>query len=179
MLKDFTKLDQKELEMVLQWRNDIRIKHFFLQKNISLKEHLNFIEKLKNDKTKKYFLVFENSKAIGVIDFVKINEKACEFGLYQNPNLKGYGKVLMKFVLEYAFDTLKVQNLKARAFKDNERAINLYLSFNFSIEKSDEKMMYLSLNGGGALKSSHLSTLYFYSFKSSLIFHALTQKRAS
>ncbi|HJF83668.1 GNAT family N-acetyltransferase, partial [Helicobacter pullorum] len=63
-------------------------------------------------------------------------------GIYQNPNLKGYGKGLMEVVIKYAFETLKVKNLYACAFNENQKAISLYLKFGFIVTKKDTKMSY-------------------------------------
>ncbi|KAA6233560.1 UDP-4-amino-4,6-dideoxy-N-acetyl-beta-L-altrosamine N-acetyltransferase [Campylobacter sp. LR264d] len=148
-LKDFTKLNRAELYLVLMFRNDKKIASFMHTKEISLKTHLEFIENLKNDKSKKYFLVFDDDEILGVIDFVNINKQSCEFGMYQNPYLKGFGAILMKEIKKYAFENLGLKNLNARVFKDNERALTLYLKHGFKIIKKDENMIYLSLNGGG------------------------------
>ncbi|HEC1550195.1 TPA: UDP-4-amino-4,6-dideoxy-N-acetyl-beta-L-altrosamine N-acetyltransferase, partial [Campylobacter upsaliensis] len=118
-LKNFTDLNYKELREVLEWRNEVS--DLMKTQNISLKEHLEFIEKLENSEDKSYFLVRDGDKDVGVIYFFDINEKECEFGLYAKPNLRGVGQLLMNEVLNYAFDTLKVQILKACVFKTNER----------------------------------------------------------
>ena len=100
----------------------------------------------------------DGDKDVGVIYFFDINEKECEFGLYAKPNLRGVGQLLMNEVLNYAFDTLKVQILKACVFKTNERALALYLKNDFKIINEDETMLYLCKRGGGV-------TLYFNSLR--------------
>ncbi|WP_306811033.1 UDP-4-amino-4,6-dideoxy-N-acetyl-beta-L-altrosamine N-acetyltransferase [Campylobacter upsaliensis] len=146
-LKNFTDLNYKELREVLEWRNEVS--DLMKTQNISLKEHLEFIEKLENSEDKSYFLVRDGDKDVGVIYFFDINEKECEFGLYAKPNLRGVGQLLMNEVLNYAFDTLKVQILKACVFKTNERALTLYLKNDFKIINEDETMLYLCKRGGG------------------------------
>ncbi|TEY02749.1 UDP-4-amino-4,6-dideoxy-N-acetyl-beta-L-altrosamine N-acetyltransferase [Campylobacter sp. US33a] len=148
-LKNFTQLDAQEIKLVYEWRNHEKISQFMKNKNFSFQEHLDFINKLKNDLSKKYFLVSQNSDFIGVIDFINITLKTCEFGLYSNPNLKGMGQILMNEIKKYAFEILKVKNLKACVFKENERALNLYLKNDFTITKKDENMFYVELSRGG------------------------------
>ncbi|MBX1886668.1 UDP-4-amino-4,6-dideoxy-N-acetyl-beta-L-altrosamine N-acetyltransferase, partial [Campylobacter peloridis] len=99
--KDFINLNDYEKDFVLRWRNDEKIAKFMKNTNIELDEHLNFINKLKQDNTKKYFLVFENDEPIGVIDFININKISCEFGLYGIK--KGVGDLLMEEIKKYAF----------------------------------------------------------------------------
>ena len=143
-LINFTDLTDEQILMVLRWRNDERIAKFMKNKSVSEQEHRNFIANLKNDETKRYFLVKEDSDYIGVIDFVDIAADSCEFGIYANPELKG--KILMQTIVEYAAKTLRVDELKSCAYNENEKAIALYRKFGFEIYGRDEQMSYMSLS---------------------------------
>ncbi|ELU6581768.1 UDP-4-amino-4,6-dideoxy-N-acetyl-beta-L-altrosamine N-acetyltransferase [Campylobacter upsaliensis] len=156
-LRNFISLNENELKELLKWRNSVG--NFMKTQNISLKEHLNFVKSLKNDASRRYFVLLKDGAWIGVINFFNIDKKACEFGLYAKPNLRGVGQLLMNEVLNYAFDTLKVQILKACVFKTNERALALYLKNDFKIINEDETMLYLCKRGGGGV------TLYFNSLR--------------
>ncbi|HEH4644499.1 TPA: UDP-4-amino-4,6-dideoxy-N-acetyl-beta-L-altrosamine N-acetyltransferase [Campylobacter coli] len=144
-LKDFTHLDKKEILLVWQWRNDEKISQFMKTKYIDFQEHLNFIITLKKDQTKKYFLVFKDNEAIGVIDFINITQDSCEFGLYAKPNLKGVGQILMQEIKKYAFEILKIKKLKACVFKQNKRALDLYLKSGFFVTSKNDDFFFLSL----------------------------------
>ena len=146
MLKliNFTDLTDEQILMVLRWRNDERVAKFMKNKSVSEQEHRNFISNLKNDETKRYFLVKEDSDYIGVIDFVDIAADSCKFGIYANPELKG--KILMQTIAEYAAKTLKVGELKSCTYNENEKAIALYREFGFEIYGRDEQMSYMSLS---------------------------------
>lgn len=143
-LKDFTHLDKNEILLVWQWRNDEKISQFMKTKYIDFKEHLNFIITLKKDQTKKYFLVFKDDEAIGVIDFINITQDSCEFGLYAKPNLKGVGQILMQEIKKYAFENLKIKELKACVFKQNKRALDLYLKSGFFVTSKNDDFFFLS-----------------------------------
>ena len=121
MLKliNFTDLTDEQILMILRWRNDERVAKYMKNKSVSEQEHRNFISNLKNDETKRYFLVKEDSDYISVIDFVGIEADACEFGIYANPELKG--KILMQTIAEYAAKTLKVGELKSCACNENKK----------------------------------------------------------
>lgn len=144
-LKDFTTLTRAEQYLILAWRNDIKITAFVKTKEISFKEHFDFIKALKQEKTKKYFLVYENEEILGVISFVNITPYSCEFGLYQNPHLQGKGKVLMQEILNYAFNILKVLELQSSVLKFNQKALKLYLNLGFYIQKEDEQSFIIKL----------------------------------
>lgn len=125
MLKliNFTDLTDEQILMVLRWRNDERV--------------AKFISNLKNDETKRYFLVKEDSDYISVIDFVDIAADSCEFGIYANPELKG--KILMQTIAEYAAKTLKVGELKSCACNENKKrsryTVNSALKFTGATSK--------------------------------------------
>ncbi len=136
---NFIDLTFEEKKMVLEWRNNDNIrKWMIIKEKIELENHLKFIDILSSRVDKKYFLVKQNGKAIGVIDFTNINQSSTEFGLYTNPNLRRIGKVLMNLILDYAFETLKVQKLIAYVSKDNSIAIKLYYKYGFKEIDSQE-----------------------------------------
>lgn len=135
-LINFTNLNNEEKQLVLSWRNNPYIKKWmYNDKIITLGNHLEYIQELKNSKDKLYFLVKEKDQYIGVIDFTEIDTKNSQskFGLYTNISLRGKGKVLLNIIKEYAFNTLKLNKLIAEAFENNTKAIELYNKFNFTI----------------------------------------------
>ncbi|WP_270978100.1 UDP-4-amino-4,6-dideoxy-N-acetyl-beta-L-altrosamine N-acetyltransferase [Campylobacter helveticus] len=148
-LKNFKALNQAELEEVLKWRNDKSVARFMKTQNISLKEHLDFVKRLKNDASKAYFVVLKDDESVGVIHLFDITPSSCEFGLYAKPGVKGVGVDLMREIMRYAFENLKVQKLKACVLKTNEKALNLYLKSGFKIVNEDEKMFYVCKTRGG------------------------------
>lgn len=141
MLKNFIDLNEFEKEFVLKYRNDKNINKFMKNKNITHEEHLNFLSDLKTNINKKYFLVYENEQIIGVIDFVNIALNSCEFGLYGIK--KGVGNLLMEEIKNYAFNVLKVQNLNACVFKENTKALNLYLKHGFNIINENDEFYFV------------------------------------
>ncbi len=143
--KNFTHLNDDEIKLIWQWRNDENVAKFMKNKKILLEEHYSFVSKLSKLNDKKYFLLFKENTTIGVIYFINITQDSCEFGLYAKPNLKGVGQILMQEIKKYAFDTLKVKELKACVFKQNEKALKLYKNNDFIITKENNDFFYLNL----------------------------------
>ena len=149
-LINFINLKYDEKVMILNWRNHPKIKSVMHNNSdITLEEHLNFIESLKKRVDKKYFLLKKNSLNIGVIDFINITKYEAELGIYSNPDLRGYGTLLLSEICTYAFETLKVQVLKAEVYKTNVTAIQLYQKFNFkeiqSKNKENKEIIFMEL----------------------------------
>jgi UDP-4-amino-4,6-dideoxy-N-acetyl-beta-L-altrosamine N-acetyltransferase len=111
------------------------------QEVISLDEHLNYIDTLSTKKDRLYFIVKYKGEIIGVVDFTNIDytDKKTDFGIYAKPNNRGFGKILMSSIINYAFFTLKVDRLIAEVFTKNDKAISLYKKFNF--EQIDTKVV--------------------------------------
>lgn len=152
-LKNFTQLSLAEIYLVLAWRNDAKIAPLMRTQNIPLKRHLEFLKELRQDESRRYFLVYEEEirgeEILGVIDFVGIGAHSCEFGLYQNPHLRGKGAILMREVKRYAFEILGVKELRARVLKRNEKALKLYLQNGFEPQKEGGNFLFVSLKNGG------------------------------
>jgi spore coat polysaccharide biosynthesis protein SpsF len=139
---DFINLPLDKKKMILEWRNDERVSKWMVDtKEIPFQNHLNFIESLKTNSTKKYFLVGDD----GVIDFNNITSSSAEIGLYSNPNKKGVGKLLMSAILDYGFNSLKLEKLYLKVNKTNQKAINLYKKFNFENVKEDKNFIFMEL----------------------------------
>ncbi len=133
-LIDFSDLEEGDKERVLHWRNHPAIRQWMFNTSpISLNEHLKFIDSLKTRDDRLYFLVKQKERPIGVIDFTHIDtcSKTAHFGVYADPSLHGKGKILMRAVVSYAFETLKLDTLTAEVFCENEKAIALYKRFGF------------------------------------------------
>jgi len=150
VLINFTDLSFNEKIMVLEWRNHPQTrKWMYTQDEISLENHMNFIESLKTREDKLYFVMKQEDEYLGVIDFYNFENNLCEFGLYSNPNTSSVGKIMMNKIVNYAFDTLNSNLLIAEVFSDNIKAIKLYDRFNFQETKrkiiSDKEIICMEL----------------------------------
>ena len=132
-LINFTDLSNDEKKMVLEWRNNQNIKKWmYTQDDINLESHLNFIDSLNNSKDKLYFLVKKEDENIGVIYFTQIEpNESLHIGIYSNPHLKGYGKILLETIIYFSFEILKVEKIFSEVYFENERAYILYKRYNF------------------------------------------------
>lgn len=149
-LINFTNLTLNEKEIVLKMRNHPSIQQVMHNtENITKQEHFSFIESLHNNTSKRYFLVKENEQYLGVIDFINITKTDAELGIYTNPEIRGYGKILLQLICTYAFESLNIQKLRAEVYTDNPKAIKLYKDFNFKEIKKEilnkKEILYMEL----------------------------------
>lgn len=136
LLKNFVNLSQEEKEMVRRWRNHPEVrKWMYTDHEISEEEHMEFLEKLKEDKKNFYYLVLKDGKAIGVLylNRVDFRNRNAYFGIYANPEEKihGAGLVLEKTAIKLAFEVTNLHTLKLEVIEDNEKAINFYKRMGF------------------------------------------------
>lgn len=133
-LKNFTELTTDEKAMVLTWRNNEDIRSYmYTNQIISPESHENFISSLKTRKDKQYFVVYKNSAPIGVIDLIDITGTTASLGLYGNPfsDRKGIGRIILRALIRYAYETLQLSTLRLECLEDNEKAKILYQKFDF------------------------------------------------
>ncbi|MCT7470433.1 UDP-4-amino-4,6-dideoxy-N-acetyl-beta-L-altrosamine N-acetyltransferase [Aliarcobacter cryaerophilus] len=156
-LINFIDLSQEEKRMILEWRNKIDIqKWMYTQNDISLEDHLDFIDSLKTIKDKLYFLVKKDNIYIGVIDFTQIKpNESLHMGIYTNPDLKGYGKILLETIIYFSFEILKVVKIYSEVYFENEKAYLLYKSYGFKeyAEKivNNKKVICMDLKNKGKI----------------------------
>ena len=146
-LYNFTTLDVSEKELILSWRNHPTVRKWMINDNeISLEEHLHFIDLLATKTNSRYILVQNESQYIGVINLTHIHNNSAELGIYANPDMRGVGSVLMTALIDYA-STLGISHLVANVFITNVRDQKLYQKFEFTeirrIESNKKKMMTL------------------------------------
>lgn len=141
-LKNFTDLTPDERAMVLTWRNDIRIRScMYTDELISPNDHENFINSLHQRNDRRYFVVYKNSAPIGVVDLVDITDTSATLGVYANPfsDRKGIGRIILRALIRYAYETLHLTTLRLECFEDNEKAQILYQKFDFTETKRSTK----------------------------------------
>ncbi|QKF72302.1 UDP-4-amino-4,6-dideoxy-beta-L-AltNAc o-acetyltransferase [Aliarcobacter faecis] len=145
VFKDFIFLDENESKEILELRNQKYIKDNMLNReNISLENHINFINSLKTLEDRKYFAILEGNEIIGSLNFIK--NKELIWGLYFkeeiNPILKSCTTYLF---LEYIFNKFD-EKINSFVKKSNIVALNFNKNFGFKSFKEDEEIIYLKLS---------------------------------
>lgn len=112
--KNFIQLSVQEKELVLSWRNHKDIRKWMTNtENVSLENHLKFIDSLLQRDDLYYWLVYDEETPIGVVDLFSVNrnENSSETGYYLNPELinTGIGFEFFYYFKVFIHDHLEIE----------------------------------------------------------------------
>lgn len=110
-LKNYVNLVLDEKKLVLNHRN-INKKWMIQQDEISLENHLTWIESLKNDDTKLNYLVYKDKVPFIAISYHDIKEKEAYWGYFLiDERYKSEVLKIEKMIIEFAFGELNLDKL--------------------------------------------------------------------
>lgn len=153
IFKDFRLLDENEHKKLIEIRNSDYVRFNMKNSNlISIHEHLEFIDSLKNTKDNKYYSIIINNEIRGAIYITNINllEKNCYWGLYIKENSNPYISSFCTYLLlDKIFYTLGIKILNLEVKKSNILTYKFDLNFGFILcddnyQKEDYHLMYMT-----------------------------------
>ena len=129
ILKDYLLLSYEEHTNLLKIRNQKEIRYASLSNTtIHIKEHLSWIEKLKNDKTKQYFAIIYNDKIIGGVNIFD-KDKDLKWGIFFSDKTPLIIKSIIPIYyidsifnendITYIFSEIKKENVNAISYNKN------------------------------------------------------------
>lgn len=131
----FRLIDENSIEIVRSWRNQPRIKKNMLSTNeITKSGQLSWFEDLQGDRSRRYFVYFQNARPTGMLYFTDIDQDSCSWGCYigEEAVWPGSGLLLEVAALDYAFSYLNLNRLNAEVFDFNIPAQKLHKLFEYS-----------------------------------------------
>lgn len=136
-LKPITEVFEKEL--LLKWRNKDHIRlNMYNSDIINKKEHYEWLSKIINDNTKRYFINYDifNKIPIGLSYIFNINYylNNCEWGFYigeENYLGKGHAIEMEYLILNHVFEKLSLHRLSCAVLDFNEKVISFHKRFGF------------------------------------------------
>jgi UDP-4-amino-4,6-dideoxy-N-acetyl-beta-L-altrosamine N-acetyltransferase len=136
--ENFTSLSRGEKELVWKWRNHEAIRKWMYNTSvIPYESHLIFIENLKTDTVKTYFLVKRNAVPIGVISITLVEDGVVDLGFYLGPEYL-HKKLSVEFyyhVLEYLFEKLHFRKVIGYVLFENNATLSLNELFGYARKK--------------------------------------------
>ncbi|MGM8366489.1 UDP-4-amino-4,6-dideoxy-N-acetyl-beta-L-altrosamine N-acetyltransferase [Virgibacillus sp. W0181] len=133
------KLSPKYLPIMLQWRNEERIrKSMYNEKVITFDEHMSWYENKSKSNEDVYFVFLIDEEPVGIIYFNRINIPyfKCEWGFYiGKPNsFKGAGTIMGILGLKYAFEELGLNKVYGEVLVTNEGSLKYHEKLGFKKE---------------------------------------------
>ena len=129
---NYTELNKENTEKVLEYRNQEDVRKWMINDGeISLENHLNFINTLRKSADKHYFAAIRNNVLIGGISIIDCTSNNCTVGLFLGKKFRGNGTELAYFSQLYVFNHLKLEEIIIKVHIDNKKAIdyNVFLGF--------------------------------------------------
>jgi UDP-4-amino-4,6-dideoxy-N-acetyl-beta-L-altrosamine N-acetyltransferase len=144
---NFTELNEFETDLVHEERNDLEVRvKMFDDKLISIEEHNKFLENLKKDKTKLFFLVKRGNFYIGVYTLVKIEDGNAQGGFYLFKKAREKNLVIdfLYQTITYIFENFPIICIYGYALKENKAAnrINKFLGLRDVIPSKSNELYY-------------------------------------
>jgi UDP-4-amino-4,6-dideoxy-N-acetyl-beta-L-altrosamine N-acetyltransferase len=120
---------------ILNIRNEPSVRNsMYTNHHISLDEHLNWVEILKNDKTQIVFIILVNDIASGVLSISALDlvHKKSDWAFYLTDKVRGgLGAALEFSLLNFAFDDLLLEKLNCEVIETNDVIVKLHKKFGF------------------------------------------------
>lgn len=139
---DFIDIKEEDKRIVWKWRNHENIRQWMYNKEIiEWEDHFKFLEGLRKDPTKRYWLVKKENNYIGVSSIVDINNKSGEWGYYIAPELheKNLGVEFYYFSLNFLFEVVGMESLYGYASVKNKSANSFNDLFGFTKQLMTKK----------------------------------------
>lgn len=135
-----TQLQAEDLELVRGWRNSEEVsKYMYTSNPISEQDQINWFEKVKNDTTSIYWIIEYENKKLGLASVTNISKlyDSCTWAFYLGDSSirgAGIGSKVEYNVLQYVFETLKLNKLNCTVFPTNDNVIKMHEGFGFRRE---------------------------------------------
>jgi UDP-4-amino-4,6-dideoxy-N-acetyl-beta-L-altrosamine N-acetyltransferase len=110
----------------------------YTEHEITVTEHINYINKLKTDKKQIVFCVLKNKiEPVGVVSINSIDylHKKTDWAFYLTSNERtGLGAVLEYHIINFIFSKLEIEKLNCEVIETNNTVIELHKKFFFEEE---------------------------------------------
>ena len=131
---NFVELDKLEVELIHNERNHIDVRFsMFDPSPITFEQHCKFLNLLKFDRSKIYFLVKRKNEYVGVYSLVNIAGSEAQSGFYllENARIKNIAIEFLYYTISFVFSKLSISTINGFALKENKVANRINTLFKF------------------------------------------------
>lgn len=136
-------LSQTDAKIINKWHNDKELYSLLVGKYYgpSLEETKKWIDSYldRSNNTFRGIVSDENGEDIGVVYLVDNGDKKSEVGIFvadKNKRGQGFGEQMLKWLVDFGFNVLKLKEIELYTLEDNKNAIELYSKLGFVVDKS-------------------------------------------
>lgn len=132
-------MSHKDLDLVLTWRNDPRVReNMYTNHVIMAEEHQKWFEKASRDPSKRLLMcVDESDVPVGVVtfsDFDPVHKRATWAFYSGESSRRGVGSEMERLALDYAFETLGLEKLNCEVLSFNMPVVEFHRKHGFQVE---------------------------------------------
>ncbi len=138
------RLEEKDLPLVLEWRNNPQIREVSQSNHIiQREEHLSWFQRHSAQSTSILLAFEEDGTPRGCVSFTDLKNGVARWGFYLDPNRleQGLGKKLGKLALDFAFLKLKLNRVTAEVVATNERGFRYHQRLGFQVERTEKSVI--------------------------------------
>ena len=126
----FDSITEDDLELILSWRTKPNItQYMFTDISQDIEEQKKWFQWISTNSACRYWLIYYQEKAIGVIALTDIDErnKRCSWAYYiGDETFRGIGGIIPPYLYNYVFTVLKFKKIIAEVMEGNERIMKLH-----------------------------------------------------
>lgn len=132
-------IDESDLPLILNWRNQESIREVMFNSDMILwEQHSQWFNKLRKSDSAISKVFYFDDIPYGVLNITQIDpvNNTCEWGFYIGSLTapKGMGTILGYTALNYIFQELHIRKLSAQVFEFNNKSINCHNKMGFTQE---------------------------------------------
>ena len=147
---------REDAPLRVKWLNNKKANIFAVDdpnQTTNLEKENKWFDNYEKNENKKFFTIYHNTTPIGFMGLTKVDKNKKEANLFimigeDAFRKKGYGKISLQYLIDYAFNTLNLNRLIAEVNKKNTASIQLNKSLNFKISDYSGNELKFFLNKG-------------------------------
>lgn len=140
MKVEFLKIREENLEMIRNWRNSPEVSNYMYTDDfITVDQQKKWFRQIKDDPTKKYWIIKVDDKYVGVVNLYDIDKrnKRCYWAYYLAESSirgKGLGRLIELNIIKYIFEDLGLNKLCCEVLSFNEIVVKIHKKYGSKIE---------------------------------------------
>lgn len=126
--------------MIRNWRNSSEVsKYMYTNDFITADQQKEWFRQIKDDQTKKYWIIKVDDKYVGVVNLYDIDKrnKRCYWAYYLAESSirgKGLGRLIELNIIKYIFEDLGLNKLCCEVLSFNEIVVKIHKKYGSKIE---------------------------------------------